>query len=392
MNVLHVVASLALRHGGVSVSVRELCRGLAAAGVTVQIWTTDRAHDLSIDGPADERLRAAGVEVHYAPVHPWRWLGLRYGYSPALRAALTQAIPQAELVHLHGLWLYPTTMAAGLCRRAGVPYILSPCGALDPYGLARHRLLKWGYALVVERRTLAGAALLHCTSAQERRHVTAYGITAPIFVVPRASPSPDGPTPPPGAFRQAHPEVGAGRLVVFIGRLHPKKRLDLVVETFAAAAQRYSDLHLVVAGPDDGAGGPARRQLAAAGVADRATFLGLVAGAQKQALLREGTLFLLPSEDENFGVSVIEAMAAGLPVVVSPSVGVADAVARSGAGLVVDAASAAWASAAERVLADPAVARAMGEAGRRAAAEFSPAQVVGAMRAAYGSLAQRRPS
>lgn len=389
MRVLHVVASLALRHGGVSVSVRELCRGLAAAGVEVQIWTTDRAREPSIDGPADDQLRADGVEVRYAPVHPWRWLGSRYGYSPVLRAALTAAVLRADLVHLHGLWLYPTTIAAALCRRTGVPYVLSPCGALDPYGLARHRLLKWGYRLAVERRTLAGAALLHVTSACEQEHVERLGLDVPSVTIPRALPD-AGPRPPLGAFRRAHPAVGTRRLLLFLGRLHPKKGVGWVVQAFIEAARRHPDLHLVLAGPDDGAGAVARRALAAAGLEDRATFPGFLDGPMKSAALQDSALFLLPSEDENFGVTVVEAMAAGLPVLVSPFVGVGDAAARAGAGAVVAHEPAAWAAAVERLLNDPSAAHAMGAAGRRAAAEFSVAKVATAMRDAYHSVARRR--
>lgn len=389
MTVVHVVPSLALRHGGVSVSVRELCQGLAQAGVAVRLLTTPRAHDPLVDGPADDHLRAAGVAIRYMPVHPWRWLGQRYAYGPAVGEILRQAIGAADLVHIHALWLYPTAAAARLCRRARVPYVLSPCGALDPYSLRRRRLIKRLYALAVERRTLAGAARVHFTSALEQRHADRFGTAAPAVVIPCSVPP--GPAPAPGQFRAQHPEVGDRRLLLFLGRVHPKKRLDLVAEVFCRLAPRYPDLHLVVAGPDQGGGAAVRARLRRAGLLARATFTGLVAGAEKGAALRDSTLFLLPSEEENFGITVLEAMAAGVPVLLSPHVGVGAAVVQSQCGLIVPLEPAAWEDAVSRLLDDAAARAAMGAAGRAAAhREFHRDQVALAMQAVYEAVLRER--
>ncbi len=389
MRILHVVASLGLRQGGVSVSVRALCEGLAQLGHEVRVVTTRRDHDLAVDGPADARLAAAGVSVQYLPVHPWRWLGERCAYSPGLIQALRTTLPTTDVAHLHGIWQYPTAAAAAACRRQRVPYVVSPCGALDPPAFRTRPWLKWAYGWLVERRTLARAAAWHFTSALEQRRAATFGVRRRGVVIP--CPLPPAPPAPPGVFRTRHPETRDRPLLLFLGRLHRKKRLDLVVEAFLQLARRRQDIHLVVAGPDEGEGAPARRRLAEAGAQDRVTILELLVDSEKTAAFQDSTVFLLPSDDENFGLTVAEAMAAGVPVLVSPHVGLAESVAAAGAGLVVDGDAAVWAAAIERLLDAPAQRQAMGDAGRRfAAGHLRPETVAGAMAEAYDA-ARRRP-
>jgi glycosyltransferase involved in cell wall biosynthesis len=123
--------------------------------------------------------------------------------------------------------------------------------------------------------------------------------------------------------------------VTFLGRLTAKKRLDLLVDAFADVAAADARAHLVVAGPDDGAGDALRAQVETRGLRDRVSLLGLVTGARKSALLRESRAVALPSEDENFGVVVAEAMYAGTAVVVTEGVAIHHEVAAACAGLVV---------------------------------------------------------
>lgn len=387
MRVLHIVPSLGLRHGGVSVSVRELCRGLATIGVGVEVWTTRRAYDPAIDGPADEQLKAAGVTLRYFPVHPWAWLGQRYAYSPALGQALRERIPKVDVVHIHALWLYPTMITARICRRARIPYLISPCGALDPYSVRRHGLVKRLYGLLIERRTLAGAAVWHFTSELEQRQAETFGAARPGVVIPRAVPLEDIPDVPKGEFRRRHPEIGQRHILLFLGRLHPKKRPDLAVAAFIEVARRRQDVHLVMAGPDDGTASSSRDQLRRADLLVRATFTGLLDAAAKWEAIWDSSLLLLPSEEENFGMAALEAMAAGVPALVSPFVGLADVVRRAACGLVVELNPTAWAQAVERLLERPDERRTMGTAGRRIATqEFAGDRVARSMRDVYASV------
>ena len=389
MNVLHVVASLGLRRGGVAASVRSLAQDLARLGMGVHIMTADRMREPSVDDSADAELRTSGVTLQYYPVSSSNWLGQRYAYSPALGKALARIIPTMDIVHLHGMWQYPALAAARVCRRAGIPYVLSPCGMLDPTGFRRHRVFKHLYGVSVERRTLAGAAAIHFTSTFEQRVAHLFGIHRPGMVVPCSIEAGPELLPPLGTFRRRYPAIGDRPILLFLGRIHAKKRPDLVAETFVTLANRYPQLWLVMAGPDDGAEASVRVRLREAGLLSRTIFTGFIAGAEKWAVLADSTIFVLPSKDENFGVSVVEAVAAGIPVIVSTKVGVAEFIARAGAGLVIDQDPAAWVAGVARLLDEPETCRAMAEAGRRlVATEFTSERVAASMRELYASAIQ----
>ncbi len=174
--------------------------------------------------------------------------------------------------------------------------------------------------------------------------------------------------PPRGSFRAHHPEIGARPILLFLGRLHEKKGLDLVARAFGRCVREGLDAHLVIAGPDDGMRASLERWLAEEGVAGRSHLAGMVEGAEKLALLADADLFLLPSRSENFGLAVVEAMAAGLPVLISDQVNLWPEVKAAGAGRVVPIDDVPrLAAAIKELLADPAALRAMGERGRHAA-------------------------
>lgn len=390
VRVLHVVPSLALRNGGVSASVRELCRGLAKLGVGVNLWSTKGGFLPEADEPADRKLEEAGVQLRYYPISARLPFGERYAYSPALRRALLERVPQIDLVHIHMLWRYPTWAAARICRRFGVPYVLSPCGALDPYSLSIRPHLKRLYAACAEGKTLRKAALIHFTSSLEQSHAFTFGAAQPTAVVPCSLETLEE-FPSPGEFRARHPEIGNRKILLFLGRLHPKKGLDRVAEAFLRCAQRCPDTHLVIAGPDNGAATGTRRRLESAGLSGRVTFPGFLFGAEKWSAYQDASLFLLPSQDENFGVTVLEALRAGVPVLLSPHIGLAKVVAEAQAGLILPLDTQVWAGAIAALLENPEKLRAMGNNGRHLSEkEFSSAGVARQMRETY-ALVLRHP-
>ena len=387
MKILHIVPSLAIRHGGVSTSVRDLCLGLAQLGLEVEIWSTRRGYEPEADEPADRQLNASGVTIRYFPVETWGGLGQRYALSLDLGRALSSSVPEYDLLHIHTLWLYPTQTAALACHRFQKPYVLSPTGMLDPYSLKIRGLLKRLYVYIIERRTMAGAACIHFTSFLEQREACTFGVHRPNEVIPLSIDLASIPPVSSGTFRSKHPEVGSRKILLFLGRLHPKKRLDLLAQAFLALLNRRDDLHLVIAGPDDGAASPVRRLLERGRALSRVTFTGQLSGVDKWAAYRDSSLFLLPSEDENFGMTVLEAMACDVPVLLSARVGIADWAVRAEAGRVVPLEPDAWAGAADQLLGDPAQAEAMGRAGRRLAeTEFSRTAVALRMKELYDCI------
>lgn len=369
LRVLHVISGLSPRFGGPANSL-ELCRALGRQGVQVSLFTNNLAGPgkwLARRGPVrplgrTHDLTTEGLAVRYFATE-WPF---RFGYSPTLGHEISKRIREFDVVHIHGLYLYPSSVAAFYARQAHVPYIIEPHGSLAPYIFKHHRYRKWIYELVVERRNLRHAAALHYASGEEMRQAQAIGVRVPALVIPLGINIEDfDRLPRRGSFRACHPHLHGKRLIVFLGRLTRKKGLDLLVEAFVAIADRFSDLHLIIAGPDDeGLGSRLRRRLAQAGLSDRTLFPGMLLGDQKRSLLADTDVWVLPSYDENFGIAAVEAMACGLPVVISDKVHIWPELAKAQAAVVVPCRVRELAAAIEGLLSDRVLRSRLGENAR----------------------------
>jgi len=380
--VLHVVSSYvpAVRYGGTIVSVHGLCKALAARGHDVQVFTT------SVDGAGDSDVpHGEPVDIDGVTVWYFRSRHLRRLYrAPALAAALAARVGEFDVVHTHAIFLWPLWAAARAARRAGVPYVVSPRGMLER-DLIAHRtpLLKGLWIAAIERHNLEGAAAIHVTSAREAEEAAAFSLQ-----LRRVEEIPNGVDCDEGGDAPASPAItGIVRgepYVLFLGRLNWKKGLDRLLSAFALVR----DARLVIAGNDEDAYRPILDDLARrSGVADRVTFTGPVHGGDKAALLAGARLLVLPSYSENFGNVVVEAMAAGCPVMVTPEVGVADVVQETGVGLVVDGKAETLGRAVAGLLADDTARRAMAARGPTVARErFSWPVVAARMEALYESV------
>ncbi len=378
MRLLHVVPTYvpAWRHGGPILAVHGLCKALAARGHAVTVLTTDVHGDGRLDVPLAEPVTVDGVEVWYFPV---RWPRRLY-VSPALGRAARGLARGFDVIHLHSVFLWPTSAAARAAQRAGVPYVVSPRGMLVPDLIARRgRWRKRAWMLLAERRTLARAAALHATSDLEAAEAGRLGLRLPpVFVVP------NGVEIPPGdATAPREP------FLLFLGRVSWKKGLDRLIP----ALVHCPGVELRIAGNDEEGLRPELERLAGeAGVAGRVVFLGPVAGDEKASLLRRAAVFVLPSRSENFGNAVLEAMAAGCPVAVTPEVGLAETVRETGAGIVVMGDPVRLGEALRDLLADPVRREEMGGRGARAAADrFGWPAVAREMETAYRRLTKGTP-
>jgi glycosyltransferase involved in cell wall biosynthesis len=308
-----------------------MARAVARRGHDVAIYTTDRG--LAPD-EAERVQKAAArdrVELRIFPQQAPRLLATSW----PLARALESAVPKCDIVHLHSLYLFHVWAAARACRRHGVPYLLRPHGTLDPFLWNRHRLRKSVMEWLFQDRVIREAAALHYTAAEEMKLAEPYVHGAPGVVIPNGLDLAEyAALPPPGRVRTEHPEIGGRRIVLFLSRLNFKKGLDLLVPAFAEASRSVNDLHLVIAGPDDGMRQQTERMIAEARIGGRVTLLGMLDHAQKLAAFRDAAMFVLPSYSENFGIAVVEAMACGLPVAISDKVNIWREVQEAGAGLV----------------------------------------------------------
>ena len=222
-----------------------LCQALQRAGIDVEVVTTtaDGANSLPPSPPGGEQYE--GIRVHYAArAFPQRFFGAR------VRDPLTRALADADVCHIHGVWNVPEWWASHLARTAAVPYVISPRGMLQPEAMRRGRARKAAAWALLDARNVKRAALLHATSEQEAGALRTLDLGVPIAVVPNGVDL-SGARHAPRGFRARLGIPGDAFIVLFLGRMHRIKRLDLVAAAFAAARSTHPGMHLVLAGPDE---------------------------------------------------------------------------------------------------------------------------------------------
>ncbi|MEO7133661.1 MAG: glycosyltransferase [Vicinamibacterales bacterium] len=385
MKLLHVVSSYlpAVRYGGTIVSVHGLCRALVDRGHDVHVYTTSVDGPRDSDVPHDQPVHLDGVKVWYFRSRQLR----RLYWAPNLAKTLAVHVAEFDIVHTHAIYLWPLWAAARAARRAQVPYVVSPRGMLEQ-DLVDHKnpLLKGLWIAAIERHNLERASAIHVTSEREAGEAAAFG-----FKLPLVRQIPNGFTLDNSAGEPLSPAIDAiingEPYVLFLGRINWKKGLDRLIGSLA----RVPAIRLVVAGNDEENYRAVLDPIAARlGVSSRIVFTGSVHGADKAALLAHARCLALPSHSENFGNVVIEAMAAGCPVIVSKDVGLANTVHAARAGLVLDGDADTLSGAISSLLGDAVLRQEMGERGRAVAHErYSWPVVAAQMEDLYASLLSR---
>ncbi len=375
LRVLHVIPAVAPRYGGPALTMRHMAAGLAALGVRVDVATTTADGERDLGMPLGRPVVEDGARYFYFPrQRPRGWT-----YSAPLARWLRAHAADYDLLHVHGAFTYSTLAACRAARRVGRPYVLEPCGTLNSWGLAQKRWKKLPYYALIERRNLQSAEAIHAASPLEAAELIPLGLGAKVRVIPLSCDL------PPLRSRPARP--GASPRLLTLSRLHPVKGLPVLFEALALLkAEGGPQVRLTIAGQGEAVyAAQLRAEAAALGLAGQVTFAGFVEGRAKADLLAAADLFVLPSHAENFGLAAAEALAAGLPVIVSDGVGLAEMVREAGAGLVVPAGSAeALGAAIGGLAADAARREAMGRRGRALARrEFSLAALSTRLLALY---------
>ena len=353
MRIAHFAQSLRLEEGGVAKAVIDLCACLRAGGHECAVATH------AIDDAARAALGTARVEVLPPLAGPLRLL------TSAARATARRVLEWGEAAHFHGAWTLSHTGLGAWCRTRGVAYVVSPHGMLDDFTVRRGWAHKQVYLALAGSRFLRGAGAVHCTARAELAQSSRFfprelGVVAPLPMdLTPFDREPDGSLALeafPALRRHAH-------RVLFLARLHKKKRPDLVVRSVALLRGEGLDALCVIAGT--GGEEERLRSLAAElGVADATLFTGFVGGKLKTSLLAACEVSALPSSQENFGYSMFESLAAGTPVVTTGLVDTWEEIESSGGGLAVEQTSGAFALAMGGLLRDAPRREAMGRSGR----------------------------
>lgn len=379
MRVLHVIDSLDLRMGGTARAALDTCAGLLTQGVEVSLVSTAASgEDLSHLTAEYAEVPSRVFDRHF-PTHNFR--------SPSLRRWLDANVEHFDLVDVHGVFSLVPLYASRACRRSGTPYTVRPHGSLDPFDLQKHAVAKKALGPTVFRRLLHGAAALILTSQSEADRVVTFGADAPKSVLPL-------PVPPPrqrgdGAQFRADHRIPADALVVLLlGRIHPKKGLQFLLPSLAALKRSFPRLWFMAVGT----GEPAHmkemdRLLHEYDMMAWTTCCDFVTGQTKQSAFAAADVFALPSLNENFGIAVVEAMYAGLPILVSSEVYIHDIVLAEGAGVACEPSLASCRSALQQLVTDDAGRREMCLRGPQAAhRHFAPQHAVRALAKVYEEL------
>jgi glycosyltransferase involved in cell wall biosynthesis len=308
-SVLHVVPNLNPGIGGPAASVPGLAAALARAGVAVKVASLDYAE-------YGTSVELGGAS--FLSVRPGLLSRRLRGWSPRLRDVVEGAARSSDLIHSHALWMVPGTYARRAAVKLEKPFLISPRGMLDSWSLDRRRAKKWLAASLYENRNLRAACLIHATSDLEAESIRRFGLTQPIAVLANGMDLPlADEVPSRDILERRFPVLRGKRWLLFLGRLDPKKGLDLLLELWRKMGPQFPGWQLVIAGPDlDGYG--ARTQAAVAAdevLRPQTTFTGMLEALEKAAAFAGADLFALPTRGENFGIAIAESLAYATPVI-----------------------------------------------------------------------------
>jgi glycosyltransferase involved in cell wall biosynthesis len=362
VKILQILASVDPKSGGPALSATKLGEFLGAIGHDVTIYTTNYGIDGNLDLPDGPAVVRDGVLYRYFSVDWPR----NYRFSVEFARALSRDVPHHDLVQIHGIYLFTTLAAAFYCQRYRIPYVITIHGMLDPFLRRKSRIRKAIYRWLFEKRCLDRAAAIHYTSEEEMELAKPLGIKAPTIVVPWGlDVSKYARLPENTLYKEQHPYLKDKKILLFLGRINFTKGLDLLCQAFGQIARRRDDIHLLIAGPDnEGYAKNVRRWLAEEGVSNKTTFTGMIEGQEKLAALTGSDVFVLPSYTDSFGMAVVEAMASGLPVVISDRVKIWREIKQAGAGIVTNCDASELEQALLSVLDDSALKKRMGINGR----------------------------
>lgn len=320
--------------------VRALAEGLAQKGHEMTVLTADwglekRTAEMKEKGTAEQspfgwRRKENNVETIYLPT----WLHFRQvSWNPAAKRYCRAQLKNFDLAHIFGLYDLLGPAVAEACRKRAVPYIVEPIGMFIP--IVRNLWLKRIYHRLWGTRMLQGASAIVATSEQEIEELASGGIPQAKIVMRRNGVEAPALLPEQGAFRSLLEIPKSAKLVLFLGRLSVKKSPELLLRAFAEVRKQLEGINLTFAGPDEGGMKARLEQMAEQlGVSRHVQFPGPLFGQDKWAAYQDADVFVLPSQNENFGNTAAEAVAAGTPVIVTEQCGIAPLLANQ-AGLVV---------------------------------------------------------
>jgi glycosyltransferase involved in cell wall biosynthesis len=330
VKILYVIASANPVNGGPIEGIRQLGTTLVSQGHLVEI--------ASLDPPGAPYLEECPLPVY--PLGPTKF---KYAFSKRLIPWLRENRSRYDAVIVSGIWQFHSFAAWRVLRHSSTPYVLFTHGMLDPWFKRRYplkHLKKWMYWPWADYRVLRDAQAVLFTCEEERvlarQSFWLYRCREVVVNYGTAKPTGD-PQLEVTEFFGRYPELRGKKLALFMGRVHPKKGCDLLIEACGNVLAKGSEWHLVIAGPDQvGWQKKLQHRAEQVGMASRITWTGMISGSIKWGALRGAEVFVLPSHQENFGIAVAEALAVGTPTLISDKVNIWREIQADGAGIVAE--------------------------------------------------------
>ncbi|MDZ8079512.1 MAG: glycosyltransferase [Nostoc sp. DcaGUA01] len=369
MKILHVIPSITKVRGGTSQAVLDMVKALQIINVNAEIATTNDDGDNLLDVPLGKRIQYNHVPVWFFHRFSPNIKAVReYAFTGELTQWLWQNISQYELLHIHALFSYPSTIAMAIARIKNVPYIVTPHGLLCEWSLQQSTRKKQTYLRLIEQANLDSSQTIHFTSEKEQQEVSLLGLHKPNFVLPLGISLPSKISDARQRLRQQFNIPQDEPVILFLSRLHYKKGLEYVIPALSKLTHHRFTFILAGNGTPDYEA-QIESLLVKSGLRDRTLVVGFVEGQTKDILMQGSDLFVLTSHSENFAVSVLESLAVGVPVLVTPGVALASVVKQNQLGYVPDLDIAAIAQALEHYFNNTQTAQKMGERARQLISE-----------------------
>ncbi len=294
MRIDHVVPAISDDAAGPAYTVPALCSALADLGEVVFL------HSLGPAAPEPRRYRNC--------TYPRLPFLHRLGVSPEMKRGLREAAASTTLMHSHGLWMMPNLYPAKVVHAERTPLVLSPRGMMDRWAWRHHRWRKRVVWWAGQARAVGAASCFHATAQCEAEYVWDLGFREPVAVVPNGVTVPD--------LSNITRRAESLRTLLFLARVHEKKGVDILLRAWRNVQDQFGDWRLLIVGPDDGGYMPKMKELAARISARRVSFEGRIPEEEKSSYFASAELYVLPTHAENWGVSIAQALAHGVPAIV----------------------------------------------------------------------------
>jgi glycosyltransferase involved in cell wall biosynthesis len=367
------------KHGGPSHAIKAYAKASKAVGIEVTVATTDDdGSHARFDVPLGTPVEKDGAEHIF-----FRRNVVPYKISLGLQHWLNEHVKEFDVVHIHALFSFSSTVAAWAARKRCVPYVIRPLGVLNRWGIENRRpLLKRLSLRLIELPIVRGTAAIHFTTESERREAASVsrGVSLrPSFVIPipvEWKSNGDDRT----EFARRFPSSAGKKLILMLSRIDKKKGIELLMKAFAAVRRSEPNSLLVIAGNGDSQYIESlRAQASELDISSDILWTGFLRAAAKASAYAAALVFVLPSHSENFGIAAAQALAAGVPCVLSDRVALSDYLQNNDSALIVPCESAAIADAICELLSKPEMRARLANRGREVAARCFSSRAVGEM-------------